>query len=85
MRCGEVMSDTSDFVNRLRGGDKVCLLIELGDEIKKITGIVSKQWTNGTIMVGDFKLRHWDYAIDDSVMSIRYEKDSDESGTNEGE
>lgn len=70
------MSDTSDFVNRIRSGDRVRLMVELGDEIKVIEGIVAKQWSNGTIMVGDFELRHHDYVIHDSVMSIRYMKEA---------
>ena len=65
------MSETSKFINALKGGTEVTILLELGDEMKKITGKVSKQWSNGTVMVGDFKLRGWDYVIDDSVAFIR--------------
>ena len=68
------MSDTTDFVRRLREGDLVSLLIEVGDEIKRIDGTVNKHWSNGTIMVGDFELRHHDWVIANNVMSIRYLK-----------
>ena len=66
------MSDTVDFVKRLRDGDRIRIIIELGDEHKVVEGIVRKQWSNGTIFVGDFELRHHDYVIANNVMAIRY-------------
>lgn len=72
------MSDTTDFVRRLRSGDHVILMVEGREGIERIAGVVEKHWSNGTITVGDFKLRDFDYVIAGNVLAIRYKGKSHE-------
>ena len=80
------MSDTSDFMKRLRGNDEVAVIYENDEgEIKILEGHVSKHWSTGLITVSPLPsndisnpqlvamiIREHDFTINRGIMSIRY-------------
>ena len=66
------MSDTTDFLARLRAGDEVSMIVETDQGIKVINGTVQMPWSNLRISVGGFTVRDAQGHVDRSIMSIRY-------------
>lgn len=70
------MSDTTDFVRRLRSGDHVQLMVQTTDDGDWVVmkGYVHKGWSTGRIDLGHlgFVIRNDDWTINENIMSIRY-------------
>lgn len=72
------MSDTTDFIRRLRSGDHVRVMVAnpLTDTIVVASGYINKHWSTGRIDLGYMGLviRNADFTINEDIMSIRYVK-----------
>ena len=66
------MSDTSDFIARLRVGDRVAVMVETVDGIEVINGTIAKAWSTMRITIDEFTIRDAYGNINSSIMSIRY-------------
>ncbi len=77
------MTDTSDFVSRLRTGDKVRLKAKTRWDPIYIEGVISKAWSNGLIKCDGFVIRAWDFKINDDILAIRYSKLEEKESTND--
>lgn len=68
------MSDTSDFIGRLRAGDDIALMSETSNGIEVVRGTVQKAWSTMRITIDEFIVRDAYGKINSSIISIRYSK-----------
>ena len=70
------MSDTTDFVRRLRSGDHVRIMVQTNanGDMSAMSGYINKGWSTGRIDLGylGFVIREHDYTINENIMAIRY-------------